>query len=136
MEALWDHVTDDPEELPFEAEERLVVVDATDANWWYATYLEQVSSLIIPPKNWGDCSRLKEGSSHGSRYCPKNIYALTFARRIATLHRIRLRLALARLNTASRGNRLLTAGSPPTMLSSAPCQVYLASSTGASIRTE
>ena len=47
VEALWDHVTDDPEELPFEAEERLVVVDATDANWWYATYLEQVNPLII-----------------------------------------------------------------------------------------
>ena len=42
VEALWDHVTEDPEELSFEAGERLVVVDATDADWWYATYLDQV----------------------------------------------------------------------------------------------
>ena len=45
VEALWDHVTDDPEELSFEAGERLVVVDAADADWWYATYLDQVWRL-------------------------------------------------------------------------------------------
>ena len=43
VEALWDHITDDYDELAFEAGERLVVVDSSDEFWWYGTYLEQVS---------------------------------------------------------------------------------------------
>ena len=54
MEALWDHVTDDYDELAFEAGEKLVVVDSSDEFWWYGTYLEQVRT-----KSWRNARRLR-----------------------------------------------------------------------------
>ena len=34
-EALWDHVTMDPEELGFRAGDVIEVTDTRDKNWWY-----------------------------------------------------------------------------------------------------
>lgn len=37
VEALWDHVTLDPEELSFRAGEVIEVTDSSDKDWWWGT---------------------------------------------------------------------------------------------------
>lgn len=34
-EALWDHVTMDPDELAFRAGDLIRVTEASDKHWWY-----------------------------------------------------------------------------------------------------
>ncbi|XP_076323564.1 uncharacterized protein LOC143232265 isoform X2 [Tachypleus tridentatus] len=40
-EALWDHVTVDPEELSFKAGEVIEVADSTDEDWWWGSINNQ-----------------------------------------------------------------------------------------------
>ena len=41
MEALWDHVTLDPEELGFRAGDVIEVTDMTDKDWWWGKLREK-----------------------------------------------------------------------------------------------
>lgn len=34
-EALWDHITMDPEELGFRAQDVIEVLDMADKDWWF-----------------------------------------------------------------------------------------------------
>ncbi len=36
-EALWDHVTMDPDELGFRAGDQIRVTDMMDKDWWFGT---------------------------------------------------------------------------------------------------
>uniref|UniRef100_T1IW01 Spermatogenesis-associated protein 13 n=1 Tax=Strigamia maritima TaxID=126957 RepID=T1IW01_STRMM len=72
-EALWDHVTMDPDELPFKAGDLVAVVNCIDQNWWWGALQDRMgwfpADFVRARVNQtgepnSDCSdRLKDNSS-------------------------------------------------------------------------
>ena len=47
-EALWDHVTMDPEELSFQAGDIITVLTMTSCDWWFGQVGDQVGWFPAP----------------------------------------------------------------------------------------
>lgn len=47
-EALWDHVTMDPEELSFKAGDIITVISMTNIDWWFGQVGEMVGWFPAP----------------------------------------------------------------------------------------
>ena len=47
-EALWDHVTMDPEELSFEAGDIITVLTMTSCDWWFGQVGDRVGWFPAP----------------------------------------------------------------------------------------
>lgn len=47
-EALWDHVTMDPEELSFKAGDIITVISMTNIDWWFGQVGELVGWFPAP----------------------------------------------------------------------------------------
>lgn len=47
-EALWDHVTMDPEELSFQAGDMITVLTMTSCDWWFGQVGDQVGWFPAP----------------------------------------------------------------------------------------
>lgn len=67
-EALWDHETIDPEELPFLAGDIIEVTDTSDQDWWWGTkdgHGGWFPSAFVRVKN--SFKNIKVGSLHVKR---------------------------------------------------------------------
>lgn len=47
-EALWDHVTMDPEELSFKAGDIITVISMTSCDWWFGQVHDRVGWFPAP----------------------------------------------------------------------------------------